>query len=1010
MLPNQGVMLHPASQAPGGSAGLIQGQDVHAVTKMGKPNANQLSRSDSQTALFPVSPYTGTNAQAAHPTSKPMMSEKHGDFATEKSAMLSKEGAHGNGVNELGTYNEAADSTELKVPKTENDLKSSNCEETPLGEIDNKNAHKEHAESAEGDGVSELPVIKPMLKEEVSEKSVSVEPVGEVKEDETSVHDAKAVQDGLPHKGRMSRSAENVDANETVQSHQGTDKGQHGHALGPVMEINQNVTSRGQVPLNERSNSHAPQHSQNVIPTNDRTVPNPGFHDRNSSQFPRQGIVPGENQPMLLPGQIPAKNFVQPSHIAPGLPDQDKYHQLPMPYGPPHMQERAPQRPTADRMLPPSMPPGPNQERKFQEPILPQMQMQGPLMVHMRPQGHNPVESFPHQHQGQAPFAQEPFQPPILKQPFQSEVPPGVFQGPGMSASFGRGPSLLGPPGKGFEPQRLAPGGYNQGIMPPPYAGGPGISQGEPLVGLRPGAFEPTGGIIPRGPPIPEGQMGRSHTTNPIESDMFMNKRSGFIDGRQLDPSMGVVGGMQDTSYPRGLQEERLKPLPEERYKPGLEGFKRHLEDHDKPLPIDSSRHAFDRRESEDLKQFPRSSHSDGENVPKFGSYFSSSRSLDRGPHGFGDREPHLLSNDIGPTSDRSASVQSGSGGGSVPAEIGDRLRPISLRDDLGNTDFPRHVSEFGRHRMDNLPSARSPGREHPGLTSTRFGSTLAGLGLGSQSRLEDFDGRDPRGFGERSKAFNLPSDSIGSTFHESRFPMFPPAAGSGALPNHLHRGELDGPGILRMNEQLSSGMPWRTGDPVGPDFLPLHLRGGEPFGPGSLANQMRGGEPRNLPGHIRLGEPQGPGQLRMGDPSGFGGFRSHLRMGEMAGPGHLPSHLRIGESIGGGIGEARFGGGFPMQGFHGSLKGDRESLDRSRKRKPGSMGWCRICKIDCETVEGLELHSQTGEHQKKAMEMVLSIRQDNAKKQKVSSDDHISREEANKPRKAGHESRGNKQ
>lgn len=58
------------------------------------------------------------------------------------------------------------------------------------------------------------------------------------------------------------------------------------------------------------------------------------------------------------------------------------------------------------------------------------------------------------------------------------------------------------------------------------------------------------------------------------------------------------------------------------------------------------------------------------------------------------------------------------------------------------------------------------------------------------------------------------------------------------------------------------------------------------------------------------------------------------------------------------------------------------ESFGNLRKRKAASMGWCRICKVDCETVEGLELHSQTREHQKMAMDMVRSIKQ-NAKKQK---------------------------
>lgn len=46
-------------------------------------------------------------------------------------------------------------------------------------------------------------------------------------------------------------------------------------------------------------------------------------------------------------------------------------------------------------------------------------------------------------------------------------------------------------------------------------------------------------------------------------------------------------------------------------------------------------------------------------------------------------------------------------------------------------------------------------------------------------------------------------------------------------------------------------------------------------------------------------------------------------------------------------------------------------------------MGWCRICKVNCETVEGLDVHSQTREHQRMAMEMVQIIKQ-NAKKQKL--------------------------
>lgn len=190
----------------------------------------------------------------------------------------------------------------------------------------------------------------------------------------------------------------------------------------------------------------------------------------------------------------------------------------------------------------------------------------------------------------------------------------------------------------------------------------------------------------------------------------------------------GASGGMQDTPFLHGFPEERFKPFPEERHKLGLEeGFKPHAEERFKPFPLDSGRRAIDRREfEEDLKQFPRPANLDGENM---------SRPLDRGPHTFGDRPSHVLSHDIGLKSDGSAGVPSGS---AFPV-TGDRLRTMSLPDNLGRntdpsgarSDFLRHIAEFGRQ------PARSPGREIPGLPSSRYGNS---------------PGRDPHGFGERCK------------------------------------------------------------------------------------------------------------------------------------------------------------------------------------------------------------------------------------------------------------------
>ncbi|XP_024965360.1 uncharacterized protein LOC112505682 isoform X2 [Cynara cardunculus var. scolymus] len=56
------------------------------------------------------------------------------------------------------------------------------------------------------------------------------------------------------------------------------------------------------------------------------------------------------------------------------------------------------------------------------------------------------------------------------------------------------------------------------------------------------------------------------------------------------------------------------------------------------------------------------------------------------------------------------------------------------------------------------------------------------------------------------------------------------------------------------------------------------------------------------------------------------------------------------------------------------------DSFDNLKKRKSRSMGWCRICNVDCESVKFLELHGQTREHQQMAMNMVKNIKQKSAR------------------------------
>ncbi|WCJ20395.1 hypothetical protein M5689_002630 [Euphorbia peplus] len=169
---------------------------------------------------------------------------------------------------------------------------------------------------------------------------------------------------------------------------------------------------------------------------------------------------------------------------------------------------------------------------------------------------------------------------------------------------------------------------------------------------------------------------------------------------------------------------------------------------------------------------------------------------------------------------------------------------------------------------------------------------------------------------------------------------------------------------------------------------LPSHLHRGEFEGPVQ----------EGFPGHLRRGEHFGP----LGEPIGFDGFRGPARMEELPGPGNFFNSQR---------GEPGYRSNFSLKGFPGdsaNYPGDFESFDNLRRKKPSSMGWCRICKLDCETVEGLDLHSQTREHQKKAMDMVLTIKQ-NAKKQKIASGDRSSLDDVSKSRNSSFEGARNK-
>lgn len=449
---------------------------------------------------------------------------------------------------------------------------------------------------------------------------------------------------------------------------------------------------------------------------------------------------------------------------------------------------------------------------------LPHAQGLGNPHTQFRPQGSSYVP-----HPGQSLMPADNSQPPMFKS-HGPEIPPVGISGSGAAATIGRGPGHHGPPLHSLEPLTAPHGPYNQGHLPPSHFGVPRISQGN-AVGLQPLQPVPPGAYDSQGPQYgPEGQ------------------RRGYLDGRR--PDSHLLGSLERSPFgqPFGLQSNTMRMIgtsglefPDERFKP-FPG------EHLNPFPTDSAQGVIDRVElEEDLKKFPRPSHSDIEPVAKLGGRFPSSRPLDRGPHGFGidvGARPYDrgLNHDLGWKLDH---VSGSAPSKFLPSYAGER--PPDIHEDAPRrSDSARSHLEFlgpgpgyGRRHMDGL-SPRSPVREYPGISSRAFGNIPGNLG-GSHARLDDIDGREFRQFG----------DPIGNSFHESRFPAFP---------SHFRRGEFEGPG--------------RSGDFIGRDFLPNHLRRGE---------------------HL------GPHNLRLGETVGLGGFPGHAHMADLGGPGNFP-HPRLGE------------------------------------------------------------------------------------------------------------------
>ncbi|KAL5206110.1 hypothetical protein ABZP36_034319 [Zizania latifolia] len=154
--------------------------------------------------------------------------------------------------------------------------------------------------------------------------------------------------------------------------------------------------------------------------------------------------------------------------------------------------------------------------------------------------------------------------------------------------------------------------------------------------------------------------------------------------------------------------------------------------------------------------------------------------------------------------------------------------------------------------------------------------------------------------------------------------------------PGGPHKDQL-GSGNLPGNGQL---------DFDNPEFPHTRFHPGDTFVPMNLCGAWGGG---GIHGH---------GQMHGIETSGYG-YRGHLHPDD--------PNLAIDYSQ----------HGFPTESSQFGLGGHMST---------GDVSWCRICNVGCGTVENLDLHVQTREHQQHAIDIILKMKQAVAKRRKMNS------------------------
>ncbi|MFS7965171.1 putative non-specific serine/threonine protein kinase transcription factor C2H2 family [Helianthus anomalus] len=487
-------------------------------------------------------------------------------------------------------------------------------------------------------------------------------------------------------------------------------------------------------------------------------------------------------------------------------------------------------------------------------------------------------------------------------------------------------------------PLPYGPPGQQQRPVAPKSQSAPNIEQ---TMGQSPSHFRPPGhGYLPHGPhPGDQFQPPGPNQPPPFHPEVPSGGPNSFANSRGYEPH-GRISRMS--------QGDPFGPPPPH----GPDGLRHHG-------PMES-----------DMYQNQRPSHFDSRRQD---SHLPGN--LDRGPY----RPPY------------GAESNSTRMNGAPPPGFGDEKFRTS-------DSFPMPPNRHREESFKQFPGPPHLGRED----SPKFGSRPSGgYGMDGPSRFHE---KEPHGYGydagQRLPPYHLNESGgrpLPANIHDNR----------GRFDNNRQNPDFLGPMHGFGRHHMDHLPPTSPGNPFGgPHNIDVDGR--------NMERQSFGERfPMGPPGHMHRGEFDGPGKPMNGEPfgprdlsgrgePGFGPFHDYGRL-EEHGPGGFSHQSRFGEAFGSKsarphLDEPVFRNSYSRQGFPsdgGFYAGGPDSFDPLMKRKTFSMGWCRICKVDCESVEGLDMHGQTREHQRMSMDMVISIKKKNAKRQKTS----IEREEGSKYR-----------